>query len=201
MEQRVVIVGGGIGGLTAALCLHSVGIESIVYEQAPEVRELGVGINVLPTAVAVLDRLGLTAELDSSGVRTAELLLCTRDGVVLQADRRGIGGGHAHPQYSIHRGQLQGILYRAVLDRLGADSVRTGQRLDASRHRREFQRGDVHRIDGNDVDPRVDGRGCRRNPLGRPLSPRRTRGTAALDRRDDLARGDAYGRRSATVER
>jgi 2-polyprenyl-6-methoxyphenol hydroxylase-like FAD-dependent oxidoreductase len=48
-DMKAIIVGGGVGGLTTALMLHARGIDCEVYEQADTVRELGVGINTLPT--------------------------------------------------------------------------------------------------------------------------------------------------------
>ena len=75
---RAVIAGAGIGGLTAALALHRVGVEAEVFEQAQEVRELGVGISLLPHAVKALAGLGLLPALDRAGVRTRRLVYLTR---------------------------------------------------------------------------------------------------------------------------
>ena len=66
--MKILIAGGGIGGLATALCLHAGGIEAEVFEQAPSVRELGVGINVLPHAIKVLATLGLLPALDEAGI-------------------------------------------------------------------------------------------------------------------------------------
>ena len=57
--ERVAIVGAGIGGLTLALCLQRAGIACRVYEQAAQIRPLGVGINILPHATAELRALGV----------------------------------------------------------------------------------------------------------------------------------------------
>jgi 2-polyprenyl-6-methoxyphenol hydroxylase-like FAD-dependent oxidoreductase len=57
--MKALIVGGGIGGLTTALCLHEIGIDVRVFESVDTIRPLGVGINLLPHAVRVLDKLGL----------------------------------------------------------------------------------------------------------------------------------------------
>ena len=57
--MQVVIVGGGIGGLSLALMLHARGIGCGIYEASRRIRELGVGINVLPHAIAELAELGL----------------------------------------------------------------------------------------------------------------------------------------------
>src|SRR5918998_1116237 len=72
--MKVIIAGGGIGGLTTALMLHARGIEAEIYEQADAVRELGVGINTLPHAIKELAELGLLERLDAVGIRTHELI-------------------------------------------------------------------------------------------------------------------------------
>ena len=66
---RIAVIGGGIGGLTAALALRQAGFEVEVYEQAPELTEVGGGINMAPNATRVLRRLGLAEGLDREGVR------------------------------------------------------------------------------------------------------------------------------------
>src|SRR5882724_2841434 len=66
---RVAVIGGGIGGLTAALSLRRAGFEVDVYEQAPELTQIGGGINMGPNAARILRRLGLAAGLDREGVR------------------------------------------------------------------------------------------------------------------------------------
>ena len=66
---RIAVIGGGIGGLTAALSLRQAGFEVEVYEQAPELTQIGGGINMGPNAARVLCRLGLGPGLDREGVR------------------------------------------------------------------------------------------------------------------------------------
>jgi salicylate hydroxylase len=66
---RIAVIGGGIGGLTAAVALLQAGFEVEVYEQAPELTEVGGGINMAPNATRVLRRLGLAEGLDREGVR------------------------------------------------------------------------------------------------------------------------------------
>ena len=127
--MNVVIAGCGIGGLAAALALHEVGIEAEVFEPAHEVRELGVGINLLPHAVKALAGLGLLPALDRAGIRTRHLALMNRFGQPVWEELRGMDAGYELPQFSIHRGKLQGILYRAALDRLGPSRIHTGCRL------------------------------------------------------------------------
>ncbi|MFO1068610.1 MAG: flavin-dependent oxidoreductase [Geminicoccaceae bacterium] len=122
--MHVLIVGGGIGGLALALQLHRAGIAATVCEQAAAIRELGVGINLLPHSVAELDRLGLLPELAATGIATEALVYHNRHGQPIWREPRGLAAGYPVPQLSIHRGRLQGILHRAVLDRLGAGRVR-----------------------------------------------------------------------------
>jgi len=71
--MKVLIAGGGIGGLTTALMLHVRGIHCEIFEQSDRIHELGVGINTLPHAIKELAALGLLERLDQVGVRTYEL--------------------------------------------------------------------------------------------------------------------------------
>ena len=125
----IVIAGGGIGGLTTALALHAHGISATVLESAGEIRPEGVGINIQPPAIAVLTALGLGEALAETGIATREHRYLDHTGTVLWTEPRGIAAGHAYPQYSLHRGELQMLLLAAVHDRLGPDAVRTGARL------------------------------------------------------------------------
>jgi len=124
--MHVVIVGGGIGGLTLALMLHERAIACDVYEAAPALRGLGVGINVLPHAIAELAALGLLPRLDEIAIRTRELIYTNRFGQVIWREPRGMEAGYPVPQFSIHRGHLQRVLRDAVVARLGRDRLHTG---------------------------------------------------------------------------
>jgi 2-polyprenyl-6-methoxyphenol hydroxylase-like FAD-dependent oxidoreductase len=127
--MKAIIVGGGIGGLTTALMLRSRGISCELYEQSETIRELGVGINTLPHAIRELAGLGLLDKLDDVAIRTFELFYLTRHGQQVWHEKRGLDAGHDVPQFSVHRGRLQGVIHQAVIDRLGADAIRTGCRL------------------------------------------------------------------------
>ncbi len=127
--MKVLVAGSGIGGLTCALMLHERGLAVEVYEQAPAIRELGVGINVLPQAIAELAGIGLLERLDEVAVRTSELFYLNRFGQEIWREQRGIAAGHAVPQFSVHRGQLQGLLLAAVRERLGPAAVHVDHRL------------------------------------------------------------------------
>ena len=126
---KTIIAGGGIGGLAAALMLHARGISAEIYEAAPEIRELGVGINALPLAIEELAEIGLLGSLDAVAIRTNHLFYLNRFGQEVWQEPRGLGAGHAVPQFSIHRGRLQSVLLQGVLDRLGPHAVRTDRRL------------------------------------------------------------------------
>jgi 2-polyprenyl-6-methoxyphenol hydroxylase-like FAD-dependent oxidoreductase len=127
--MRAMVIGGGIGGLTTALCLHAAGIDASVYESVHEIKPLGVGINLLPHAVKELTALGLLDDLAASGVQTQELRYFNAFGQEIWQEPRGIAAGYRWPQISIHRGTLQMLLLDAVRSRLGAESVRTGHHL------------------------------------------------------------------------
>src|ERR1700756_4246469 len=129
--MKAIIVGGGVGGLTAALMLHARGIDFEVYEQAEAVRELGVGINTLPHAIKELAELGLLERLDAVGIRTYELFYTNRFGQEIWREPRGLDAGYDVPQFSIHRGRLQGVIYQAARARLGEGRIRSGHRLRA----------------------------------------------------------------------
>jgi 5-methylphenazine-1-carboxylate 1-monooxygenase len=129
--MKAIIVGGGIGGLATALSLHHAGIEADVFEQSVEVRELGVGINTLPHAIRELAALGLLPALDAVGIRTHELIYMNRFGTPIWRELRGLDAGHDVPQFSIHRGKLQGVLRDAVIERLGTARLQTDRRLVA----------------------------------------------------------------------
>jgi 2-polyprenyl-6-methoxyphenol hydroxylase-like FAD-dependent oxidoreductase len=127
--MKIIIAGGGIGGLTTALALHRAGIEADVYEQARELRELGVGINMLPHAIKELASLGLLPALDAAGIRTRELIYANRFGQTVWQELRGLDAGYDTPQISIHRGKLHSVLLRAAIERLGPARIHTDCRL------------------------------------------------------------------------
>jgi 5-methylphenazine-1-carboxylate 1-monooxygenase len=129
--MHVVIVGGGIGGLTLALMLKARRIPCEVFEASTRIRELGVGINVLPHAIAELGELGLLERLDAVGVRTRELIYANRFGQEIWREPRGLDAGYEVPQFSIHRGRLQGVLHAAAIERLGRKAIRTGHVFSA----------------------------------------------------------------------
>jgi 5-methylphenazine-1-carboxylate 1-monooxygenase len=123
--MSIAIVGGGICGLSLALNLHARNIPCRVYEAAPELKEIGVGITLLPHAMRELSALGLGAELLAAGIENAESCFFNRFGQLIYREPRGKAAGYQQPEVGIHRGRLHLALYRAVRERLGADAVVT----------------------------------------------------------------------------
>lgn len=124
----VLIVGGGIGGLTLALALHKAGVSCRIFEAVPQLKPLGVGLNLLPHAMRELDSLGLKDALCAKGVLTREYRFYTNHGQLVDRETRGQFAGLDWPQVSIHRGDLHMALYDAVQERLGVDALILGQR-------------------------------------------------------------------------
>ena len=128
IDCDVAIIGAGIGGLTLALCLHQAGISCRIYEAVEKIKPLGVGINLLPHAVRVLDQLGLTDKLAAVSIATRESAFFSTHGQHIYSEPAGRHAGYAWPQFSIHRGDLQTVLLDAVRQRIGADAVLEGHR-------------------------------------------------------------------------
>lgn len=128
--MKIAIAGAGIGGLTAALCLHAKGFEVRVFEAVDTLQPLGVGINVMPNASGVLFELGLGDALDAMAIRTRAIEYRTRFGHLIQSDPRCVEAGFEYPQYSIHRGELQFLLLDEVRARLGEDAVQAGKSVE-----------------------------------------------------------------------
>jgi 5-methylphenazine-1-carboxylate 1-monooxygenase len=127
--MKVLIAGGGIGGLTLALMLKRRGIAAEIFEQSSEIRELGVGINTLPHAIRELAELDLLPALDRVAIRTRELVYMNRFGQDIWREPRGMDAGFDVPQFSIHRGRLQSVILRAAQAEIGESHIHTGCRL------------------------------------------------------------------------
>lgn len=126
--MSILIAGGGIAGLSLGLTLHQIGVPFHIYESAASLRPLGVGINLQPNAVRELFDLGLESELEQIGVRTQKLGFYSKLGKTIWEEPRGLAAGYAWPQYSVHRGALQMMLYQALIDRAGPQCITTGAR-------------------------------------------------------------------------
>jgi 2-polyprenyl-6-methoxyphenol hydroxylase-like FAD-dependent oxidoreductase len=126
---QVIIIGGGIAGLSQALSLHQIGVPCRVYEAVPTLSPLGYGINLQPNAIRELSALGLGDKLAAAGILTKELAFYNKHGQLIWTEPRGRAAGYRWPQISISRGELHKILLAAIQERLGAGAVVTGHRL------------------------------------------------------------------------
>jgi 5-methylphenazine-1-carboxylate 1-monooxygenase len=127
LDTKIAIVGGGIAGLALALNLKRRGIDCRVYETAPELKELGVGITLLPHATRELAELGLLDELKAIAIENVESCFFNRFGQLLYKEPRGKYAGYSFPELGIHRGRLHMVLYRAAIAALGADKIITNR--------------------------------------------------------------------------
>ena len=189
-NHPILIAGGGIGGMALALTLHQIGVPCVVFESVAELQPLGVGINLQPNAVRELYDLGLGAEvLDTIGIQAREWALVGRNGNDVYAEPRGLLAGYRWPQYSVHRGQLQMLLYRTVLERLGPGAVRLGHRVTGYRQhdrRRHGPGADARRPHAGRARPAAGGR--RRPALGRARADAPAAAAHPVGRRDHVAR-------------
>ena len=123
VSPNIAIVGGGIAGLALALGLHRQGISAQIFEAAPQIAEIGVGITLLPHAMREIAILGLATEILAAGIENQESAFFNRFGQKLFGEPRGKFAGYPMPEVGIHRGRLHSILLGAVRDRLGSDAV------------------------------------------------------------------------------
>lgn len=129
-QPLVLIAGGGIGGLATALTLEQIGVPCVVFEAVKELQPLGVGINLQPNAVRELYDMGIGPDaLDRIGLPAREWALVGLNGNDIYSEPRGTFAGYKWPQYAVHRGRLQMLLYETVVERMSAGAVRLGQRV------------------------------------------------------------------------
>src|SRR6478735_4073757 len=115
--MRVIVVGGGIGGLTTAIALRHQGIDALVLEQAPVMNEIGAGIQIAANAAIVLREFGLEAAMRAVGVKPQSYdYRDLRTGRMLYQAPLGdeAAGRYGAPMYNIHRADLIQLLFNAV---------------------------------------------------------------------------------------
>ena len=127
--NEILIVGAGIGGLTLALELDQRKIPCRVFESAPQLHAVGVGINLLPHATRVLADLGLQDALHKVAVETVEAAFFNRFGQLIYREPLGRRAGYKWPQFSIHRGDLQALLVEAVKAQIGEERLHLGHHV------------------------------------------------------------------------
>ncbi|UAJ14151.1 flavin-dependent oxidoreductase [Aquirufa lenticrescens] len=127
--MKIIIAGGGIGGLVTAMRLHQAGFEVKVFESVEEVKPLGVGINLLPHAVRVLTNIGLLPKVSAIAVETKELIYANRFGQFFWSEPRGKFAGYRWPQFSIHRGKFQVMLWEETLKTIDAENLKANCHL------------------------------------------------------------------------
>jgi salicylate hydroxylase len=118
MPAAVAIVGGGIGGLTAALAMIRRGIDVDVYEQAPELRELGAGVQISANGTRVLHALGLKEALEKVQVLPAgKAIRLWNTGQTWKLFDLGMESveRYGFPYITVHRGDLHGVIAQALL--------------------------------------------------------------------------------------
>jgi 2-polyprenyl-6-methoxyphenol hydroxylase-like FAD-dependent oxidoreductase len=129
--MKIIIAGGGIGGLVTAIRLHQAGFQVKVFESVGEVKPLGVGINILPHAVRVLTNIGLLPQVAAIAVETKELVYANRFGQFFWSEPRGKYAGYRWPQFSIHRGKFQMVLWEETLKTIGAENLKSNCHLQS----------------------------------------------------------------------
>src|ERR1700754_3697436 len=125
--DEVIIVGAGVGGLTLGLALHQANIPCRIFESVPELRAVGVGINLLPHASKELAALGLEDALAKVAIQTSDATFFNRSGQLVYQEPLGRAAGYDHPQFSIHRGDLQRALLDAFVAHAGGDRLLTNR--------------------------------------------------------------------------
>jgi 5-methylphenazine-1-carboxylate 1-monooxygenase len=127
--MKIIIAGGGIGGLVTALCLHKAGFDVKVFESAKEIKPLGVGINLLPHSIRILTHLGLEPRIAENAVETKDLVYANKHGQIFWDEPRGRFAGYKWQQFSVHRGDLQMLLFEETKKRIGEGHIKTNHHL------------------------------------------------------------------------
>lgn len=144
----IAIIGAGPGGLVTALRLHQRGIKTTIYETVPELKPLGVGVDIKVYGVREIEDLGLLEEFRAISVDAVDSVFYNHFGQEIYAEKCGVHMGYEHEQRFVHRGELQMLLYRTVLERLGEDAVVLGTGLVSYEQDAEGVTLNLQRVDG-----------------------------------------------------
>lgn len=126
--MEILIVGGGIAGLTLACGLAQGGLRPHVCEVAPQIAPLGLGVNLLPHSTKVMRDLGVLDEMRRRSIETCEASFFNRFGQHIFSEPAGLAAGYDVPQLSIHRGDIQEPLLHRFLADVGPGYLHTGHR-------------------------------------------------------------------------
>jgi 2-polyprenyl-6-methoxyphenol hydroxylase-like FAD-dependent oxidoreductase len=148
MTLRAAIVGGGIGGLSAACALRCRGIEVTVFEQADSLGEIGAGLSIFPNGLRQLERMGLGPALAEVGARIGDASqYCRSDGTRVGSVVTTDSSGHIG-MYGMHRADLLNVLAATI----PGEAIRTGYRCigfeqSATAARLKFANGEIAETD------------------------------------------------------
>jgi len=151
--MNILVAGGGIGGLITSMMLHERGHSVHVFEAVPEIRELGLGINLLPHAFQYLEELGIGEDVIAAGIETEELAYFNRHGQTIWSEPRGLTAGYKWPQVSINRGRFHQLLFQTACQRLGEDRVYLNHRLTNLKERGNHVTAKFSNHGGDTVQP------------------------------------------------
>jgi 2-polyprenyl-6-methoxyphenol hydroxylase-like FAD-dependent oxidoreductase len=126
MRKKLIVAGGGIGGMAAALALHRAGLGVTVFERAPVFREVGAGVSLWPNATRVLESLGVLEGILARGETVTQFNLHRPDGIRISAIPMT---GYATPAVCVHRADL----HRALFAPLPASALEAGQVIESFR--------------------------------------------------------------------
>lgn len=129
----IAIVGAGPAGLLTALRLHQKGLRPTIYESVQELKPLGVGVDIKVYGTTEIEEIGLLDEFRAISVDAEDSIFFNGHGQEIYAEKCGVHMGYLHEQRFVHRGELQMLFYRAVLERLGEASVVLGARATGYR--------------------------------------------------------------------
>lgn len=126
-QSRIAIIGGGLGGITAAILLQRSGFAPVVYEQAPQLDRIGAGINLWPNTTRLLKAIGLEEEMEKIGMMPETWYNCEWDTgrIYFSQPEKEWDETYGGPHLILHRGDLQGIM----ASRLPPGSLQFGKKL------------------------------------------------------------------------